>query len=171
MTIRVLALDVDGVLTDGKLHYTAHGEEMKAFHVHDGLGMKLLQKLGVEIAVISGRRSAPLEARLDDLGITHRRLRCADKVTALAELAAELALPLESVAFMGDDLIDIGAMQAAGYAIAPANALPDVAAIADYVSPLAGGEGAVRDACEHIAGLLGTSLRAVMEGGARGLAQ
>ncbi|WP_417451256.1 KdsC family phosphatase [Kordiimonas sp.] len=170
MPVRLLALDVDGVLTDGTLYYTAHGEEMKAFHAHDGLGLKLLHKLGVEVAVISGRKSAALEKRLDDLGITHRRLRCADKVTALAELAAELALPLEDVAFMGDDLIDMGAMQASGYALAPGNAVEAVKAIADYVSPHSGGQGAVRDACEHLAGKLGSSLRAAMEG-ETGLAQ
>ena len=164
MTVRLLALDVDGVLTDGTLHYTENGEEMKAFHAHDGLGLKLLQKLGVEVAVISGRKSAALEKRLDDLGITHRRLRCADKITALAELAAELALPLSEVAFMGDDLIDLHAMRAAGYALAPANAVEDVKAISDYVSPHGGGRGAVRDACEHIAHKLGTSLLAVMDG-------
>ncbi|WP_262689759.1 KdsC family phosphatase [Kordiimonas aestuarii] len=171
MAIRLLALDVDGVLTDGTLYYTAYGEEMKAFHAHDGLGMKLLHKLGVEIAVISGRKSAALEKRLDDLGITHRRLRCADKVTALAELASELELPLEDVAFMGDDLIDMGAMLASGYAIAPANAVDDVKAIADYVSPHGGGHGAVRDACEHLARQLDSSLKAAAEGETRILVQ
>jgi len=171
MTIRLLALDVDGVLTDGTLYYTANGEEAKAFHAHDGLGLKLLHKLGVEIAVISGRKSAALERRLDDLGITHRRLRCADKVTALAELAAELALPLDEVAFMGDDLIDLGAMRASGYALAPANAVEDVKAISDYVSPHAGGYGAVRDVCEHLAHKLGSSLKAAMDGETQGIAQ
>lgn len=171
MAIRLLALDVDGVLTDGTLYYTAHGEEMKAFHAHDGLGMKLLHKLGVEIAIISGRKSAALEKRLDDLGIMHRRLRCADKVTALAELAAELELPLEDVAFMGDDIIDLGAMKAAGYALAPANAVADVKAVADYISEHTGGMGAVRDACEHIAAMLGSSLLAAADGETRILVQ
>ncbi|WP_417462878.1 KdsC family phosphatase [Kordiimonas sp.] len=171
MTIRLFVLDVDGVLTDGRLYYAAHGEESKAFHAHDGLGLKLLHKLGVELAVISGRTSSPLERRLDDLGITHRRLRCADKVRALAELCAELDLPLDQVAFMGDDLIDMAAMAACGYAIAPANAVDDVKALAHFITARSGGMGAVREACEHLAGKLGASLRDAAEGETRVLVQ
>ncbi|WP_417459209.1 KdsC family phosphatase [Kordiimonas sp.] len=171
MATRLFVLDVDGVLTDGRLYYTAHGEESKAFHAHDGLGLKLLHKLGVELAVISGRTSGPLERRLDDLGITHRRLRCADKVKALAELCSELDIPLTDVAFMGDDLIDMGAMAASGYAIAPANAVEDVKALAHFVTSRAGGMGAVREACEHLAGQLGSSLRAAAEGETKVLVQ
>ena len=112
MDIKLLALDVDGVLTDGTILYTSNGEDIKAFHAHDGLGLKLLNKLGVEIAVISGRQSAPLTKRLDDLGIYHRRLNCKDKVAALEDICDELGITLKGVAFMGDDLVDLAAMQA-----------------------------------------------------------
>lgn len=156
--VKLLALDVDGVLTDGTLYYTADGEEMKAFNAQDGLGMKLLSKVGVELAVISGRKSAALERRLKDLGIYHVRLKCTDKVAALEDICADTGADLASTAFMGDDLIDLAAMKACGYAIAPANAVGAVQDVADFVTGREGGAGAVREACEHLAELLGTSL-------------
>lgn len=158
MLVKLLALDVDGVLTDGTLMYTANGEEIKCFHAQDGLGLKLLNKLGVELAVISGRESAPLIRRLDDLGISHRRLKCADKVAALEDICKELEIALSDVAFMGDDLIDLEAMKACGYAVAPANAVDAIKDIAHYVSAKDGGHGAVREACEHLAKTMGLSL-------------
>ena len=114
MAVKLFALDVDGVLTDGSIIYSAEGEEFKLFHAHDGLGLKLLNKLGVELAVISGRESAPLHKRLDDLGIYYRRLNCKNKVEALTEICSELKISLGEVAFMGDDLIDLAAMSNAG---------------------------------------------------------
>ena len=164
MDIKLLALDVDGVLTDGTILYTSNGEDIKAFHAHDGLGLKLLNKLGVEIAVISGRQSAPLTKRLDDLGIYHRRLNCKDKAAALEDICDELGITLKGVAFMGDDLVDLAAMQASAYAIAPANAVLEVQAAADWVSDVCGGQGAVRDVCEHLAEKMGTSLSAALSG-------
>jgi len=171
VTIKLLALDVDGVLTDGTLLYTAAGEEVKAFHAQDGLGMKLLTKLGVELAVISGRKSAPLERRLDDLGIYHRRLKCADKVSALVDICDDLEITLSEVAFMGDDLIDLSAMEASGYSIAPENAVESVKEIADHVTTRSGGQGAVREACEHVAKHMGTSLSDVALGIKKALVQ
>jgi 3-deoxy-D-manno-octulosonate 8-phosphate phosphatase (KDO 8-P phosphatase) len=171
MSVRLFALDVDGVLTDGKVFYTANGEELKAFHTQDGLGLKLLQKLGVELAVISGRESAPLSKRLDDLGIYHRRLKCKDKVPALKDICDELGITLKDVAFMGDDLIDLEAMEACAYAIAPANAVDSVRVVADLVTKKSGGEGAVREACEHLALRMGHNLEAVARGTKRTLVQ
>lgn len=158
MTIKLLALDVDGVMTDGTILYTAQGEEMKAFHAHDGLGMKYLHKAGVEIVVISGRHSKPLERRLDDLGIRRRRLKCADKTSALNDICDELGLSLADCAFMGDDWIDMDVMRRVGYAIAPSNAALEVKEIADWVSVREGGRGAVREACDHIAEKNGVKL-------------
>ncbi len=161
MSAKLFVLDVDGVLTDGTIMYTANGEDLKVFHAHDGLGLKLLQKLGVEIAVISGRTSAPLERRLDDLGIIRRVLKCANKIDALEHMAADLGVKLSDVTFMGDDLIDIAAMEACGYSIAPANAVESVRIIANHTTKKQGGHGAVREACEHLAFRMGHNLEAV----------
>jgi len=145
-------------MTDGTILYTERGEEMKAFNAQDGLGMKYLCKAGVEIVVISGRRSKPLERRLDDLGIRRRRLKCVDKTAALSDICDELGLSLADCAFMGDDLIDMDVMRRVGYAMAPANAVPDVKDIAAWISAAEGGRGAVREACDHIASKIGVKL-------------
>jgi len=158
MSIKLLALDVDGVMTDGTILYTENGEEMKAFHAHDGLGMKYLHKAGVEIVVISGRRSKPLERRLDDLGIRRRRLKCVDKTAALSDICDELGLTLADCAFMGDDWIDMDVMRQVGYAMAPNNAAQEVKDIAHWVAESDGGHGAVREACDHIAAKMGVKL-------------
>lgn len=158
MSIRLLALDVDGVMTDGTILYTERGEEMKAFNTHDGLGMKCLRKAGVEIVVISGRHSKPLERRLDDLGIRRRRLKCDDKTAALSDICDELGISLDECAFMGDDLIDMDVMRRVGCALAPANAVQDVKSIAEWVAVKEGGRGAVREACDYIAAKLGVKL-------------
>jgi len=171
MSVRLFALDVDGVLTDGMLYYTSNGEELKAFHAHDGLGLVLLKKLGIEVAVISGRTSGPLNKRLDDLGIFHRRLGCKDKVVALEELCAELDITLADVVFMGDDLIDMAAMEAAAYSVAPANAAEPVRLVADHITKKSGGHGAVREACELLALRMGYNLEAVARGTKKALVQ
>lgn len=149
--IKLLALDVDGVMTDGSIVYSADGETQKVFHVQDGLGIKCLMKSGVQVVVISGRESAPLARRLDDLGIRRSRLNCKDKIIALTDICDELSLSLADCAFMGDDWIDLKVMQAVGLALAPSNAVAEVKAIAHWVSDKAGGAGAVRQACEFIA--------------------
>ena len=156
--IRLFVLDVDGVMTDGSLLYGEGGELMKSFNSRDGLGLVLLKRLGIELAVVSGKTSAPLLCRLDEIGILHRRLACSDKVTALEDICADLGLALAETAFMGDDLIDRAAMEACGYGMAPADAVAEVCAVADFVSEKPGGHGAVRDACEHLASLMGKSL-------------
>lgn len=151
MAIRLLALDVDGVMTDGTILYTKDGETQKVFHAQDGMGIKFLRKAGIEVVVISGRNSEPLNKRLDDLGIMHRRLKCHNKVLALNELCQAVGCGMDEAAFMGDDLIDLQVMQTAGYAMAPANAVDEVKAVADFVTTRHGGHGAVREACDHIA--------------------
>lgn len=158
MEIKLLALDVDGVMTDGTIHYTENGEEIKAFNAHDGLGIKYLRKAGVEVAVISGRQSKPLERRLADLGIRRRRFKCVDKTAALTDICDEMDISLEDCAFMGDDWIDLDVMRRVGYAMAPNSAVREVKDIAHWISEKNGGHGAVRDACEHLAEGMGISL-------------
>lgn len=158
MAIKLLVLDVDGVMTDGTIIYSDAGEHLKAFHAQDGMGIKFLIKAGVEIAVISGRNSAPLNTRLDDLGIRHRRLKCGNKTKALMEICADVGCTADEAAFMGDDLIDLHVMKACGYRIAPSNAVAEILEIADFITEKYGGHGAVREACEHIAAKLGVRL-------------
>lgn len=148
--IRLLGVDVDGVLTDGRLWYGADGEALKAFHVHDGLGLKRLLAAGVEVVIITARRSVMVDRRLDDLGISTRIQGCTNKGKALTELAQAAGLTREQVAFVGDDLPDLAAFAAAGVCIAVANAQPPVLAAAHWVTRASGGQGAVREICEAL---------------------
>lgn len=148
--IRLLVLDIDGVMTDGHLHFDAEGRESKVFHVRDGYGIKQAQRCGVEFAVISGRRSKAAEVRIRDLGIAHMCFGRDDKLTAFQELNAGLGIPMTEVACMGDDVPDLELMQAAGVAIAVADAHPRVLAAADWQTSLRGGKGAVREVCDFI---------------------
>jgi len=161
--ISLFVMDVDGVLTDGTIFYTDLGEELKAFNVQDGLGLKLLRKSGIKLAVISGRESKPLEKRLEDIGITEVWLKCANKVEALKDICQSHQIDRSEVAFMGDDLIDLGVMKYAGYAIAPQNAVAEVKAVSNFVTVKEGGKGAVREACDHLAGLGGYRLIEFLE--------
>lgn len=148
--IRLLGVDVDGVLTDGRLWFGADGEQLKAFHVHDGLGLKRLQNSGVQVVVISARRSLIVDRRLDDLGIAGRVQGCTDKGAALRKAMHEHGLVTEQVAFVGDDLPDLAAFAVAGLNIAVANAVPPVRAAAHWVTSQSGGTGAVREICEAL---------------------
>ena len=156
--IKLLALDVDGVMTDGSILYGAEGEVLKGFHAQDGLGIKCLMKSGVQVVVISGRDSPPLSRRLDDLGILRRRLNCKDKVAALTDVCDELGITLADCAFMGDDWIDLAVMKVVALSMAPASAVAEVKAIAHWVAERSGGHGAVREACEFVAEHNGTPL-------------
>ncbi len=147
--IELLVLDVDGILTDGTLFYGEHGELFKAFHVHDGMGMKMLMLGDVRVAVISAKKSAPLRKRLDDLGVTHRLGR-EDKSTALDELINELGIGVEVIAYAGDDLIDLPVMRRVALAVTVPNARPQVIAEADWVTTASGGRGAVREMAEAL---------------------
>src|SRR5262249_37436115 len=146
--IRLLVLDVDGVLTDGILVYGPAGEETKRFHVQDGLAMVEARRAGLEIAVVSGRSSASVARRLDELGITEVHQGVKDKGDLLSGLCARLGLEWTLVAVMGDDLNDLPAMKHAGLRLAPSNAVAEVRQAADWVSRRVGGQGAVREAVE-----------------------
>lgn len=148
--IRLIAFDIDGVMTDGGLHYTDDGHELKTFNVQDGLGIKLLQKAGFELAIVTGRNSGVVAARAADLGIAHVFQGVADKQQTVRELLARLKLEWDQCAFMGDDLIDLPVMRHCGLAVAPANARPIVKARAHLVTAARGGQGAVREATEFI---------------------
>jgi 3-deoxy-D-manno-octulosonate 8-phosphate phosphatase (KDO 8-P phosphatase) len=148
--IRWLVLDVDGVLTDGRLWYGNSGEELKAFDIQDGLGIKLLQRGGIQVAVITGRQSQLVARRTGELGITRVTQGREDKLVALRELCASIDTPLDSVAYMGDDLPDLSALMHAGLALVPANARPELAAVAHYQTSRCGGNGAVREAGEWL---------------------
>jgi 3-deoxy-D-manno-octulosonate 8-phosphate phosphatase (KDO 8-P phosphatase) len=148
--IRLAVFDVDGVMTDGRLYLGPGGEETKALHVRDGLGLKRLAGAGVEVAVISGRASPAVAARLADLGITEVYLGQGDKAVCLAALRDERGLADHQIAVMGDDLPDVPLMAGAGLALAVADAVPEVRRAAHWVSIAPGGHGAVREACDLI---------------------
>jgi len=148
--IRLLALDVDGTLTDGRLLFADDGTELKAFHVLDGQGLKLLERIGVAVALITARTSSLVERRAADLGIPHVTQGCHDKGLALQQLVTLLGIPLSQSAFMGDDLPDLSAMRRAGLSIAPANAHPWVAQRVHLQTASSGGQGAVREVCDWL---------------------
>lgn len=153
--IRLLVLDVDGVLTDGRLYYSESGHEAKTFHIHDGLGIKLLQRGGIEVAIITGRTSQLLERRTRELGITRVIQGREDKLTALQELLEPLQLEWHEIAYMGDDLPDLSAIRRVGLGMTVANANPLVRQHARWEARLPGGTGAVREAAEFILGAQG----------------
>jgi 3-deoxy-D-manno-octulosonate 8-phosphate phosphatase (KDO 8-P phosphatase) len=148
--IRLLVLDVDGVLTDGGLLYRASGEETKRFHVHDGLALVAALKAGLEVAVLSSRASAAVTRRMAELGVREVHQGVADKAGALDALRERLGLGAGEVAVMGDDLPDLAAMARAGLALAPANAVAEVKRVAHWVARRRGGDGAVREAVEML---------------------
>jgi 3-deoxy-D-manno-octulosonate 8-phosphate phosphatase (KDO 8-P phosphatase) len=148
--IRLLVLDVDGVLTDGRLEYGAAGEETKRFFVQDGLALVAARRAGLSVAVISGRASAAVTRRLSELGISEVHQGIDDKLAALDALMDRVKVKPAEVAVMGDDLPDLALMRRAGLALAPADAAPEVRRSADWVARRPGGAGAVRDAVEML---------------------
>jgi 3-deoxy-D-manno-octulosonate 8-phosphate phosphatase (KDO 8-P phosphatase) len=146
--VRLLALDVDGTLTDGRIYIGSKGEELKAFQVQDGLGIKLLRSIGVEVALITARRSPLVAIRAKELGLEQVVQGCRDKRAALGLMCAEQNLRLDQIAYMGDDLPDLPALTVVGLATAPANAHPWVAARVHWQSRAGGGDGAVRELCD-----------------------
>lgn len=148
--IRLLVLDVDGVLTDGRLIFSARGEEQKCFHVRDGAGIVQLMRTGVQIAVISGRKSRAVERRMSELGITWVRQGISDKLAALRELLDILALGPQAVASVGDDTPDLPIFEVARLSIAVADAHPSVKSQAHFITQANGGQGAVREVCDLI---------------------
>lgn len=148
--IKLMAFDIDGVMTDGGLHYTDDGRELKTFNVQDGLGLKLMQRGGIGLAIVTGRSSGVVAARAADLGIEHVFQGVGDKRATVSGLIEKLGLHWSEVAFMGDDLIDLPAMLQCGFAVAPANAHPLVKERAHAVTDAGGGRGAVREAIEFV---------------------
>lgn len=149
-SLKLMAFDVDGVLTDGALHFTDGGEEMKSFHTLDGLGLKLLAGAGVELALITGRSSRAVAKRAAELGITHLFQGADDKLAVLEGLRARLGLALSACGYMGDDLPDLPLLVRCGFAATVPEAPEAVRARAHYVTGRPGGRGAVREVCELI---------------------
>jgi 3-deoxy-D-manno-octulosonate 8-phosphate phosphatase (KDO 8-P phosphatase) len=148
--VRLAAFDVDGTLTDGQLRYDSQGNETKVFHVHDGLGLKLLLEAGIAVALVSARRSAIVTARAAELGIREVHQGVADKAACLRALCADAGIEPAQSAFMGDDLPDLGALSLCGLPAGPANAHPLLHPYLVWHSELAGGQGAARGLCDLI---------------------
>jgi 3-deoxy-D-manno-octulosonate 8-phosphate phosphatase (KDO 8-P phosphatase) len=146
--IRLLLLDVDGVLTDGRLYFGPQGETLKVFHVRDGHGLKMAQRAGIEVAFLSGRRSDASYHRARELGISRFFEGLRDKLPVMRELEADLKISATQVAVVADDLVDLPIMARAGLAVAVADAAPEVAAAAHWVTRGPGGRGAVREVCD-----------------------
>jgi 3-deoxy-D-manno-octulosonate 8-phosphate phosphatase (KDO 8-P phosphatase) len=146
--IRLLVLDVDGVMTDGRLHYDAEGREFKTFHVRDGYGIRRVMDAGIEVAVISGRRSQSAAGRMAELGIRHVMLGRDDKAAALEELLARVGIAAAATACVGDDTPDLAIMARVALPIAVADCHPSVAGAATWRTSLPGGAGAVREVCD-----------------------
>ncbi|NLY12909.1 MAG: HAD family hydrolase [Gammaproteobacteria bacterium] len=154
--VRLLVLDVDGVLTDGKLYFLADGSEAKAFSTLDGQGIKMLMNSGVQAAIITGRSSSVVERRAANLGIEHVIQGREDKRIALDELLGQLQLSYQQVAYLGDDLPDLAPIRCVALGVAVANANAFVRQHAQAVTALGGGEGAARELCEFIMAAQGT---------------
>jgi len=148
--VRFMAFDVDGVMTDGRLWYGPAGEQLKAFHVADGLGIKLLARAGIATAILSARASRALARRARELGIDHVVMGAEEKHEAFTRLLARVRVDAAAAGYMGDDLVDLPVLRRCGFACAPASAQALVRAHAHYVSRARGGEGAVREACEFV---------------------
>ncbi|ALB65331.1 3-deoxy-manno-octulosonate-8-phosphatase KdsC [Cronobacter dublinensis] len=146
--IRLLILDVDGVMSDGLIYMGNSGEELKAFNVRDGYGIRCALTSGIEVAIITGRKAKLLEDRCETLGITHLYQGQSDKLIAYRQLLETLALAPENVAYVGDDLIDWPVMAQVGLSVAVADAHPLLTPKADYVTQIPGGRGAVREVCD-----------------------
>ena len=148
--IRALGLDVDGVLSDGRLYFTSAGEEIKAFHALDGLGVKMLMRAGLQVAIITSRASPILERRCDDLGIVHLYQGVDNKLLALRDFLSIAGIAAEQFCFAGDDLMDLPVLQAAGLACSVPNGHEDVRGRAHIVTSLPGGSGAVREITDFL---------------------
>jgi 3-deoxy-D-manno-octulosonate 8-phosphate phosphatase (KDO 8-P phosphatase) len=156
LPIRLIAFDVDGILTDGGLYLSDSGEEFKRFNSQDGHGLKMLKASGVELAIITGRTSRCVEMRAKNLGITHVYQGVEKKWEAMQDLLGKLGLSPEAAGFMGDDVVDLPVMRRVGLAITVPNAPDTVHDHAHYITKREAGHGAVREACEIIMSAQGT---------------
>jgi 3-deoxy-D-manno-octulosonate 8-phosphate phosphatase (KDO 8-P phosphatase) len=153
--IRLLAFDIDGVFTDGRIYLSDDGVESKAFCTQDGYGIRQMLKAGVHVAVISGRKSRATNNRMRELGVTNVILGCADKVSAFDRLRSTLHVEWSQCAYAGDDIPDLPLLRKVGFSIAVANSVDDLRRECDYTTAAAGGHGAVREICELILGAPG----------------
>lgn len=147
---RLLILDVDGVLTDGTIFIDDDGRQTRGFHIQDGLGIAMWKAVGRSVAILTSKRSPAVTARATMLGIDLVEQGAEDKLPGLGRLMDQAKVGPEQTAYMGDDLLDLAAMRRVGYPLAPANAVAEVRAIARYVTARNGGQGAVREAIEHL---------------------
>jgi len=148
--VRLVIFDIDGVLTDGTLWYGEHGEQLKPFNAKDGVGFRLLQENGFEVAVITAKQSAPLARRMADLNVRHFYSGCHDKRAAFNQLLDTLGLVPEAVAYVGDDVLDLPVMEQVGWPVAPADAYPLVREQAAWVTRAPGGRGVVREVADKL---------------------
>jgi YrbI family 3-deoxy-D-manno-octulosonate 8-phosphate phosphatase len=148
--IRLFATDVDGVLTDAGMYYSESGDEWKKFNTRDGMGIKLLQRVGIITAIVTQERTKLVARRAEKLTIPELHQGVMDKLTVIREMAARHGLSLKEVAYIGDDVNDLEALKAVGFSASPADGLPDIVAAVDYVCRKKGGEGAVREIIEMI---------------------
>lgn len=148
--VRLMIFDVDGILTNGSLHFSADGEVIKTFNVLDGQGIKLLQNVGIDTAIISARQSAIVTKRASDLGIKHIFQGIHDKKSAFLQLTRELEVPHEECGFIGDDVIDLPILLRAGFAASVPNGHSEVRSRVDYLTHVFGGSGAAREVCDFI---------------------
>jgi len=148
--IKLLILDVDGVLSDNKLTYGDDGQEYKSFYTRDGHGMVMLQKSGIDIAIITGRKSPLTEKRMTDLKVKHLFQGVPDKLPVFLSLVDSLNLQLDEIAYMGDDILDLPILTRIGLAACPADADREVKPRVDHISEFNGGQGCVRELCEMI---------------------
>lgn len=153
--IRLLLLDVDGVLTDGGIIYDGNGLETKCFNVRDGHGIKMLQRYGIKVGIITGRTSTVVDIRARELGIDLVCQGSLKKLESYIEIKGKTGLDDSQIAYMGDDIIDVPVLRRVGFAAAPFDGLPEVRAAAHYVSSCNGGRGAVREVCDMILKALG----------------
>ena len=148
--IRLLLLDVDGVLTDGSIIYDGNGLETKCFNVRDGHGIKMLQRHGIEVGIITGRTSIVVDIRARELGIDLVYQGALRKLESYNDVKEKTGFDDSQIAYMGDDIIDVPVLRRVGFAAVPADGLPEVRAVAHYVSSCRGGRGAVREVCDMI---------------------
>ncbi len=146
--IKLLLLDVDGIMTDGRIIYDNQGNELKAFDVKDGHGLKLIQRAGIKIGIITGRKSVVVARRAAELGIEILYQKALTKLDPYREILAAEGLTDEQVAYMGDDVVDLPILRRVGFSATVADAVPEVLPLVDYVTTRPGGRGAVREVCD-----------------------
>lgn len=151
-TIRLLVLDSDGVLTDGGVYMFEDGNEFRRFDIQDGLGLKRIMQAGLQVAIISSATCAAVQMRAAGLGVENIFIGVEDKLACLKELCLRLNIPLDQVAYMGDDLSDLPSLQVVGLPLAPQNAVVEIRRVVMYITNRSGGHGAVREICDRLLG-------------------